>query len=63
MVHIVGDDQARAEASFIPKLLYPSDSLLYRDRTHHHLKSLSIFAASPAISVQLTTILSGDVRE
>jgi hypothetical protein len=63
MVHLVGDDQARAEASFFPKLLNPSDSLLYRDRTHHHLQSLSIFAANPAISVQLTTILTGDVRE
>lgn len=65
VVHLVGDDLVRAEASFIPKLVNSLDPLLYRDWTHLNIKSLNEFAVSlAAFSVPLfSTIWTGFLTE
>ena len=64
VVHLVGDDLVRAEASFIPKLVNSLDPLLYRDWTHLNIKSLNEFAVSlAAFFVLLSTIWTSLVTE
>ena len=64
VVHLVGDDLVRAEASFIPKLVDSLDPLLYRDRTHLNITSLNEFSVSlAAFSVLLCTIWTSLVTE